>query len=117
MPKLITLIILIFILWYIIGPKNETFETHQNMLFTAYPKNIICSKNLDKSPLHIRVTDANGIMYTSGSPVISGNNNCRIIDCPHQAKTINDMYTVPEISHYKRLPVHNRTVCWNCGSK
>lgn len=108
----VLLSIIIYILCRSFPTTKEGYS--DNYLLTSYPKTFICSKNLDKSPLNIRVTDSNGIMYVSNRQPLS-KKGCKVVPCPHHAKIINDMYTVPEISHYKPLPVHDRTVCWNCN--
>lgn len=113
----IIFILSIILIIFLFGKRDSMEQFRgENALFTMHPTSFMCSKDMDKSPLNIRVTDAGGIMYVSNETPISTikNKKCKIIPCPHKAKVLNSMYTVPEISHYKPLPVYDRTVCWNC---
>lgn len=109
---------------YLEGFEGEDFD---DLLFTAYSKKFTCSSCQDKLPLHVRINDAGGIMYTtyhkpteatckpvSCAKYLDTDNNIKLIGWNKKEINLNDPKILPyrvTLACPERL---DNTFCWKC---
>lgn len=125
--RLITLLLVFILVYILLDSKNQTKREHfdnsndksdgssfDDLLFTDYKKDFVCSICLDRLPKHVRLHHSGNPMYISHKP--PSEQLCRIVECP---PNVVDDITPVEVDHYNpyRCPnsFRDNMTCWMCG--